>query len=158
MKTLQLDFNKQNSVVPWLGLALTVLGIVLMSQTFVIPQNSYQIEVLTRGIWVALGALVGLVGGFIAIRSMMPHVPILNELVMGSGDVEAIDRHERLADYSYLAGQTGVATTMLRPAGKARFGDTIVGVVSDGSAVDAGDPVRVREVLGTRIVVEAIEN
>ncbi len=140
------------------GLVLTVLGIVLMSQTFVIPQNSYQIEVLTRGIWVALGALVGLVGGFVAIRSMMPHVPILNEFVMESGDVEALDRQERLADYGYLAGQTGVATTMLRPAGKARFGDTIVGVVSDGSAVEAGDAVRVREVLGTRIVVEAVES
>ncbi|MEE2936055.1 MAG: nodulation protein NfeD, partial [Planctomycetota bacterium] len=35
------------------GLALTVIGIVLMSQTFVIPQNGYQIQVLTRGVWVA---------------------------------------------------------------------------------------------------------
>ncbi len=140
------------------GLALVVLGVVLMSQTFVIPQNSYQIEVLTRGIWVALGSLIGLAAGFVMIRSYMPHVPLLNQLVMESGDVETIDRQERVADYSYLAGQVGVATTVLRPSGKARFGDTIVAVVSDGTPLDPGASIRVREVHGNRIVVEAIES
>ncbi len=140
------------------GLVLVVFGVVLMSQTFVIPQNSYQLEVLTRGIWIALGSLMGLVAGFAMIRSMMPHVPLLNQLVMESSDAETIDRQERLSDYRHLAGQIGVATTVLRPAGKARFGDCVVAVVSDGSPLEAGDAVRVREVLGNRIVVEAIES
>lgn len=139
------------------GLILTILGIVLMSQTFVIPRNSYQLEVLTRGVWIALGALAGMVGGFFAIRSLVPHVPLLNELVMEAPDAEAVDRQERMSDYRYLAGQVGVATTMLRPSGKARFGDTIVGVISDGTPLSAGDAVRVREVHGNRIVVEAVE-
>ncbi len=140
------------------GLILTVLGIVLMSQTFVIPRNSYQLEVLTQGIWLALGGVAGLIGGFFVIRTMVPHVPILSDMVMETTDPETLDRHERLSDYSHLVGVAGIATTLLRPAGKARFGDTIVAVISDGRAIELGDPVRVREVHGNRIVVEAVEN
>jgi len=48
MKTLHLDFNKQNSVVPWIGLALTVLGIVavlwVMTQIDVAKEQKNQIE------------------------------------------------------------------------------------------------------------------
>ena len=48
MKTLQLDFNKQNTVVPWLGLALTVLGIVavlwVMTQLDIAKEQKNQLE------------------------------------------------------------------------------------------------------------------
>ncbi len=140
------------------GLALTVLGVVLMSQTFVIPRNVYQVEVLTRGIWVALGGAGGLVGGFIAMRMMLPHVPLLRGLVMEAPDEAVISESEKLGDFSYLLGQNGTATTPLRPSGKARFGDQVVQVVSDGSAISQGDPVRVSEVHGTKVVVEALES
>lgn len=139
------------------GLALTVLGIVLMSQTFVIPRNVYQVQVLTRGIWVALGGAAGLVGGFVAVRMMLPHVPIFRGLVMEAPNDAVLSESEKLGDYSFLIGQTGTATTPLRPSGKARFGDQVVQVVSDGSPISAGEPVRVTEVLATRVVVEAVE-
>nr|WP_314899633.1 hypothetical protein [uncultured Deefgea sp.] len=48
MKTLQLDFNKQSAVTPWLGLALTVLGIIavlwVMTQIDVAKEQKNQIE------------------------------------------------------------------------------------------------------------------
>jgi hypothetical protein len=48
MKALQLDFNRQNSVIPWLGLALTVIGIVavlwVMTQLDVAKEQKNQIE------------------------------------------------------------------------------------------------------------------
>ena len=140
------------------GLAMTVLGVVLMSQTFVIPQNAYQLGELTRGLWIALGGALGMIGGFIAIRLLFPHVPVLSGLAMEAPDAAAVDMAERLADYSDLVGVSGEATTPLRPSGKARFGDQIVQVVSDGAALSAGERVRVTEVHGTRIVVEAVED
>tara|TARA_R110002049_G_scaffold285698_1_gene466788 strand:- start:219430 stop:221724 length:2295 start_codon:yes stop_codon:yes gene_type:complete len=139
------------------GLAMTVLGVVLMSQTFVIPQNAYQLGELTRGLWIALGGALGMIGGFIAIRMLFPHVPLLSGLAMEAPDAAAVDAAERLADYSDLQAAVGEATTPLRPSGKARFGDRIVQVVSDGAALSSGDRVRVIEVHGTRIVVEAVE-
>ncbi len=139
------------------GLALTVLGIVLMSQTFVIPRNTYQIQVLTRGVWVALGGAAGMIGGFAAVRMMLPHVPVFRGLVMEEPDEANISEAEKLADYAFLQGQTGTATTPLRPSGKARFGDQVVQVVSDGTAISAGDPVRVVEVHASKVVVEPME-
>ena len=140
------------------GLAMTVLGVVLMSQTFVVPQNAYQLGELTRGIWIALGGAFGLIGGFVLMRLLFPHIPLLSGLAMEAPDAAVVDVAERLADYSELRGAVGEATTPLRPSGKARFGDRIVQVVSDGAAVSSGDAVRVIEVHGTRIVVEAVEN
>jgi membrane-bound ClpP family serine protease len=93
----------------------------------------------------------------IAMRMMLPHVPMLRGLVMEPVDQAMLDESEKLGDYSYLFGQTGTATTPLLPSGKARFGDDVVQVVSDGTAIAAGDPVRVREVHATRVVVEAVE-
>jgi membrane-bound serine protease (ClpP class) len=139
------------------GVALTMLGVVLMSQTFVIPRNVYQLEVLTRGIWVALGSAAGLIVGVALIRVMLPHVPLFRGLVMESPDAAMTDTKERLADFMHLIGREGVTTTPLRPSGKARFDEQIVGVVSDGTAIGAGEPVRVLEVYGNRIVVERME-
>lgn len=138
------------------GIALTILGMVLMSQTFVIPRNVYQIQILTRGIWLGLAGSGGLIGGFIAIRMMLPHVPILRGLVMEAPDESKISESEKLGDYGNLMGQTGTTTTPLRPSGKARFGDQIVQVVSDGTAIASGDSVRVTEVHATKVVVESV--
>mgnify|MGYP001820358270 CR=1 FL=1 len=140
------------------GLALTVLGVVLMSQTFVIPRNVYQMEVLSRGVWVALGGAAGMIGGFVVMRMMLPHVPLFRGLVMEAPDEAVISESEKLADFNYLLGKTGTATTPLRPSGKARFGDQVVQVVSDGTAVSQGDAVRVCEVYGAKVVVEALES
>jgi membrane-bound serine protease (ClpP class) len=55
-----------------------------------------------------------------------------------------------------LIGAEGVALTDLRPAGAARFGDESVDVVSRGTFVTAGTPVRVVSAEGYRHVVEPL--
>ncbi len=89
---------------------------------------------------------------------MLPHVPLLRGLVMEKPDEAEISESEKLGDYGHLLGQTGAATTPLRPAGKARFGDQVVQVISDGTAISAGERVRVMEVHATKVVVELLEN
>ena len=136
------------------GLIMTIASIVLMSQTFVLPQNSYQLTVITRGLWAALGSLLGLFGGFVLMRQFFPHLPLFRHLIMEMPDAVAIDQAEKLADFSALLNQTGLTTTPLRPSGKARFGDEIVQVVSDGSMIEKGAEVTVIDVQGAKIVVE----
>jgi membrane-bound serine protease (ClpP class) len=53
-----------------------------------------------------------------------------------------------------LVGKEGRALTPLRPAGAAEIDDRTVDVVTDGIYVEAGVPVRVAKVEGTRVVVE----
>jgi membrane-bound serine protease (ClpP class) len=55
-----------------------------------------------------------------------------------------------------LVGLQGVTLTDLRPAGTARFGDERVDVVSSGSWVQAGTPVRVVRAEGYRHIVEPV--
>jgi len=50
-------------------------------------------------------------------------------------------------------GAEGVAETQLRPAGKGRFGDRLVDVVTEGDLVPRGEAIRVLEVNGARVVV-----
>jgi membrane-bound serine protease (ClpP class) len=55
-----------------------------------------------------------------------------------------------------LIGQEGVARTDLRPAGSAQIGDRRYQVVSAGDYIQPGTRIRVIEVRGNRIVVEAV--
>ena len=55
-------------------------------------------------------------------------------------------------------GQTGVTISPLRPGGKARFGEGIVNVISDGEMLDAGVNVKVIGASGLDAVVELAEH
>lgn len=55
-----------------------------------------------------------------------------------------------------LVGVDGVALTDLHPSGAARFGDERLDVVSEGSFIPAGTPVRVVRADGYRHVVRAL--
>jgi membrane-bound serine protease (ClpP class) len=50
-------------------------------------------------------------------------------------------------------GASGVAETVLRPAGRARFGDRLVDVVSEGEFIGKGERIKVVAVEGSRVVV-----
>lgn len=56
-------------------------------------------------------------------------------------------------DLSFLVGLEGVAQTTLRPAGRVAIGDKTYDVVSSGDYIASGDPIRVVDVNGNRIVV-----
>ena len=55
-----------------------------------------------------------------------------------------------------LLGATGVAETALRPAGKARFGNRFVDVVTEGDLIDRGESIKIVQVDGSRVVVARI--
>ncbi|WP_164101822.1 NfeD family protein [Candidatus Laterigemmans baculatus] len=139
------------------GLLMVVASIVLASQTFVIPRNAYQYEQTTLGLLTVLVAFGGIMGGLVALRFLLPGVPLFRHLIMpGPNSDEMIEQEQRehLVHYEWLLGLEGVAVTPLRPAGKARFQDQVVAVVSEGSPLSPGDPLRVIEVHGNRVVVE----
>lgn len=59
-------------------------------------------------------------------------------------------------DYSVYLGQTGVALTLLRPAGVIDIAGTHLDVVSEGQYIVSGSKVRVVSVSGNRIVVRPL--
>jgi membrane-bound serine protease (ClpP class) len=52
-------------------------------------------------------------------------------------------------------GTEGRAITVLRPSGKARFGEHVVDVVTEGDFIAADSPIAVVSANGMRVVVKA---
>jgi membrane-bound serine protease (ClpP class) len=93
-------------------------------------------------------------------RRVLPDAPVLNRIMLKPPDEEELEergRREAIVDFSHLLDQRGVAITQLTPAGKARFGDERVDVISDGELVPPGAAVYVAEVRGNRVLVRMID-
>jgi membrane-bound serine protease (ClpP class) len=138
------------------GGAMVIVSLILASQTFVLPRNSYQFEQLQRSLLTIAGAVGGLLVGMFFFRKWLPRTPILGRLVLEPPDEaerENIGRRELLVDLQGLVGRRGVTTTPLYPAGKARLGDSLVDVIADGEMIDRGKAIEVVEVRGNRVLV-----
>lgn len=136
------------------GGILIVLSLVLASQTFIIPRNEYELAEFNKSLIVVAAVFAGGILGVALLRNHLGKLPFLRRLML-TPPAEDVVRGTAAGRWEHLLDQTGVTTTRLTPAGKARFGDDIVDVVSDGDPVDQNEPIRVIDVMGNRIVVQA---
>jgi membrane-bound ClpP family serine protease len=152
-------------VVPGFGIfgfgggLLILASLVLASQTFVIPRNSYQLGQLPSSLMMVAAAGGGAFAALVVMRRYLPDAPVLKRLMLATPDEELkadIALREALADYSYLEGKRGETTTQLTPSGKARFGDEVIDVISDGEVIPQGSVVSVTEVRGNHVYVQRI--
>ncbi len=106
--------------------------------------------------------ILSLVGSMVAMMVLLKFLPqakvgrwLVLETTLGSDDTATSDNSWQSApeEWRDYLGKTGVAATDLRPSGKVRIDGEIVDVVSQGEAIDKGDPVKVVEVEGVRVVV-----
>jgi len=91
----------------------------------------------------------------------LPDLPLFRRLVLISQPSEGpafSPSANNLFESTVRVGDTGLARTTLRPAGKANFGAAVVDVVTDGEFIDPGQKIRVQAVEGSRVVVEAISS
>jgi membrane-bound serine protease (ClpP class) len=134
------------------GGLLVIASIVLASQSFVMPVNDYQIRQMQ---WSLLGILAAAAGvtllGFL-LRHWLPATPILRNVVLEPPDDADVDD-----PLDELVGRFGTTTTRLAPAGKARIGDAVRDVASDGPLIEPGTAVRVVDVRGGRVIVHPAE-
>jgi membrane-bound ClpP family serine protease len=131
------------------GVAAILASFVLASQTFVIPQNTYQFAQLQHTLLILVSGGCGLfVLGYYLVKSLDKYTKVT--------DTAQIQQAEKLADYDYLTGERGMTVTPLVPAGKIVIGGSEYDVVSEGMLIDEGEPVEVVNVAGYKITVRAI--
>jgi membrane-bound ClpP family serine protease len=142
------------------GGLLIIVSIVLASQTFIIPRNTYQLEQLPGSLMMVAAGGAGAFVSLVVMRRYLAEAPILKRLMLatpGDDDTDDLSQREALVDYRYLNGKRGRATTPLVPAGKAQFGDDVVDVISDGELLARGTDISVVKVLGNQVYVQAID-
>jgi membrane-bound serine protease (ClpP class) len=154
------------------GAALVIAGLVFMA---VPTEGEGPIPLPTGEMWMQVGwsllsVTVGLalsIVAFILLQRYSDHLPFANRLVLRSEPSgEPVPAAGTLAggmlqwgsaatSRNLRVGDVGRAATDLRPVGRAEFEGQLLDVVSVGSWVRAGEAVRVLEIEGNRIVVEA---
>ena len=154
-------------VLPGFGV-FGVSGILLILAALVMAGHSWSLD-LTANVeglavqtgWVLLSFTMVGAFGFAAAR-FLPQMPMFEAMILGppgtGEDAEPRLRFDanELSAIDAMIGKIGVATTMLRPAGKAKLNDRIVDVVSDGPFIAADANIEVIAVNGSRIVVRQL--
>jgi len=152
------------------GILLVLFSLILASQTFVIPASRSELVVFAQNFGTLLGSLTVMVVLAAFVSRLLPRMPFFEHLVLTPpGDVPMsgprLNPSMLEADYSggtllardhSLLGQTGISITSLRPAGKARIGETQVDVISEGTFIPAGRSVEVTSVEGAIVIVREI--
>ena len=141
------------------GGAMVIASLVLASLTFIRPHSAQDMDDLAGAVGkVALAGAGMIVVGLVS-RRYLPQAPLFRNVVLAPPKPEdraGLDDRESLADYSDLVGKRGVATTHLRPAGKAEIDHLLIDVIAESEPLDRGTPLEVVEAHATRVVVRAV--
>jgi membrane-bound serine protease (ClpP class) len=97
--------------------------------------------------------------GVWALSKILPKTSVYDKFILQTtASVESGYIAADIVENNKLLGQEGRTLTPLRPAGTARIGDKRIDVVSLGDFIEKDEPVRVKEVHGSRIVVVRINS
>ena len=151
------------------GVLLVLTSIVLASHTFIWPSHDYEYREMGYTLIQVLAAMLSVGLGAVGLARYFPSMPLFNRLVlkpepwMGvdgpalDADPHAKPTMEGYDSLLYLLGETGRTTTMLRPTGKARFGQLLIDVKTDGDFIEPDSLIEVIEVHGNRVIVKKLE-
>jgi membrane-bound serine protease (ClpP class) len=146
------------------GVLLVLTSIVMASHTFVWPTQDYEYREMGQTLLQVTVALAAVGAGAVMFARYFPSLPLFNRLVLkpqpwtgpGFEDLAAKPAAEADDSLTFLVGETGRTTTVLRPSGKARFGDLLIDVTSDGLFIEPGSLVEVVDVHGARVLVKKL--
>ena len=151
------------------GFLLIVVSIVMASHTFIWPTQEYEYRQMTGTLFQVLGVILGVAVGAALVGRYLPSLPVLNRMVLkaelytGSGeegDLNSLADKAPIAEgyesLTFLMGETGRTTTVLKPSGKARFGSLLVDVRAEGLYIQRDALIEVIEVQGMRVIVKPV--
>ncbi len=91
------------------------------------------------------------------IARFLPNLPMFRRLILAEAAPAGPSFDITETGFSLPAvGETGVARSILRPAGKADFSGKLVDVVTDGEFLESGAAIRIVRVAGERVVVAPV--
>ncbi len=142
------------------GFLAILVALILSQQSFVLPSNAAEMEILTGNLLNLLFLILLLMVGSALLYRFLPQIPYFNRALLAppedhsrSGDATRFASRTDPAEV--LLGRIGLAATDLRPSGLLELDDgRREDVVSQGGFLARGTRVRIVEVEGNRVVVE----
>ncbi|MBW7863240.1 MAG: hypothetical protein H3C30_02370 [Candidatus Hydrogenedentes bacterium] len=140
------------------GIVCLFLGIYLALTRVPVPQYSWDFDRLTDA-GTSLMTAAALFLAFIWLTwKVFPATPLARGLVQAHAQLaEAGYVVQTHADAALAVGMRGISATMLRPAGRGRFGGQNLDVMTRGEFVEPGRPIEVIQAEGNRYVVRETE-
>ena len=137
------------------GIGCIVIGLILSFQDFVIPSPSmpWQLKELVGNIGRVLGSfIVAFMGGILFIRFV---IPSFSKVVQGPYLSATLESSHADSDaiVDVKEGDEGEVVTSLRPSGKARIGDRVFDVVTEGGFIEKGAGIVVITISRSKIIV-----
>ena len=87
--------------------------------------------------------------------NVWPHTPLGRRILLGKMDAkDVMPTSEQYTEFKHLIGQLGIAKTKMLPSGIVLINDRKYDALSDGFAIESGQPIKVSAVKGTRIIVQ----
>jgi membrane-bound ClpP family serine protease len=144
-----------------IGFVSVVAAMILSQQTFIVPNSEAEYGLLTDNLLGLLLVTVGVVAAFAAYVKLLPHIPIMNRVLLTPPAAHQAGTEPGIvapsSDVDARRGQVGVAATDLRPSGIIEFPDGArYDAVTAGEFVAAGSAVRVLRRAYQQLVVEQV--
>jgi len=136
------------------GFIMLACGIVLASQTFIIPSNDYQWKKLATSSGQIAVACIGLMATIYLLRNQLEKLPFFRLLKLEPPMVQFANQSAE--DWSYLVGATGVTTSRCAPVGKALIGDRYFDVHSPDDLLEPETSIQISEVRNHTIFVRRV--
>ena len=147
-------------VIGALGIIFVLAGIV-MSFTFddyQLPQYSWQWDRLEDAGFAMTMTMFSMVLIVLLTWKFLPKTPLYSRLVLADQQLPQEGYTAQIPQEAEATiGRKGIATSMLRPAGRGRFGDKTYQVVSLSEYIEEGTPIVIVQAEGNRYVVDRIK-
>lgn len=147
------------------GVLMLMLSLIMASQDFVLPASSVEWATLRTNLLIVLGTLAVAVIVLVVQVLLFDSLPGLGRFRLDAPVASAGDSMPLPSPSSASltpmgqpeVGAAGVAESILRPAGKARFATSLVDVITEGDYVEAGCRVEVIRRQGNQVIVRKIK-
>lgn len=137
------------------GIVFVLIGTYLSLVNFTLPRYSWEYDRFSEVLYSLTVAMVTFTIFVVATWRFFPRSPFYRAMTLEATQTttEGYTAPVQAAAEPRI-GLRGTATSTLRPAGRARFGEATLQVVTRGAFIPAGTDVEIIEVDGARIVVE----
>jgi membrane-bound serine protease (ClpP class) len=140
------------------GFACLLGGCYLALVKSPMPEFAWEFAATQQALYTLCVGMFSFIGFVVASGFILPYTPLGNAMILSTAlDNEAGYTAQTEEASRATTGLRGVAATKLRPAGKGRFGDQKLDVVTRGEFLEEGVPIVVISSDGNRIVVSQSE-